>query len=489
MITKQLQQLHCMNSSKENIKLFQLLASIKTKELERFMQFLHSPYFNREAFYPRLLEELIAFHPAYKQVDKFLIFQKILPKQSITADLINERFSKMSRLVEQFLLQEEFKKQQALKEELQLTTYQNRRLPKWFNHVAKLRIKRFKTQYPSTATPTLSHWLTYHYLQNYPEAAMVFNVSHPQAFPLHLLDEYYFLHKLRHACNFLARESFFNESNPIPLLKDILQYIEQHYPTHPIIQYYYNLVQLHLEWETTSFQNLVDEFYLIYTKLEQNDQLFILLNMVNLALKQINRGHSALISTAFELYQFSIQDELFLKKSPLTESTFLNICTFGAYQQAFEWTNKFIETHKHLLTSASSYPTIILGKALLLFHAKHYQEAILLFHEIMPNRFAYKLRMRSLYVRSLLGLHLKKPTFYKSLKSGLNAFNQYLNRNKELSKEKKEAYRNMNKAILQIAQLRQHGWGNRQQHIALSNWMDTLEKITAKAWLKSLIEI
>lgn len=470
------------------LKLYQLLASVEAKELLQLQAFLETPFFNTRASFSQLLQELIAFHPEFKSIDKQNLLQDYRQEERPHQQFINEQFSGLCRLVEQFLVQQELKRDRAVQEQLKLKAFQNRKMPFFFIKTFQNVTSILEARHPLHWEDTHDLWLTYHRLHNYFEAAALLPAPLSKPIPLSYLDEYFILVKLRHCCNQLARQAFYSRtdkqySEEIPFINPILAEVQKTYHKHPIIQLYAQMVQLFHHWDEALFLKTETHFYRVYSQLETGEQYFVLLHLVNLANQQMNRGHTHLQKHILSLYQYGVARQLFLGNNQLTASTFLNICLVGANAGDKTWTADFIQRHQHLINDAESDIVVKLGRALFLFHSDQFDKAYNMVRRLQASALPYKVRIRSLTVRCLLELHLSDTSYFRVLRSEVSNFGQFITRNAQLSENTKQSYRNFNRAVLKIAELRQHNWGQTTAHQKLVDFILQLSPLIAHKWL------
>ena len=466
----------------------QLLASLSKIEMAKFLRFLQSPYFNNLDFFPKLLDALTPFHPEFENLNKLDLFQSILPDELITNAYINERLSQLHKLTKQFLQQEELKKNIFQKQQLELATAYERNEPKWFTKTFKNVQTDLLEKHPSHWEDTLQLWSNFNLMNDFPQA----NTLASQVDDLNTiqyLDEYYILQKLRYVCNLHATKQFYKSANAKVLLIDEIQkLVKKDFHYHPIIRLYYQLLLLFQEPVSIDFEDVKTQFDEIYHKLKNSDKFFILINLVNHGMNKVNEGKTEFIPIVFELYRSAVENQLFLNRSPLTETTYLNICTYGAFCNEAHWTKRFIKSHNHLLAMEDRKRARKMGNALFLFYTGNFEKAFHAFNEVQGNDYGYKLRIRSLSARCLLELQLKYGNTYKTLLSKTKSNKLFLYRNKDLALPVRNGYINMNTAILKIADLNLARQNKRLLKAHLLKWINSRQHLATKAWLIKKIE-
>lgn len=466
-------------------KLFQLLTGLEPDELSELQLFLHTPFFNTRESLRQLLEELRPFYPNFRLVNKAALLAGQCPDERSHQQFINEQFSALSRLVEQFLVQQSLKQSPGQQHQLLLHAYQTRNMPRHYIKAFKKWTTELKSQYPLHWEDSHSLWQSYHHLHNYFEAAELADLQTDNLRYLGYLDEYFILVKLRHICNARAARAYLNQQQKleIPFFNAILQEAQNHYGHHPIIQLYLQMIQLLQDWQQDLFDQTESHFRALYTELETGEKYFILLSLINLANQQMTKGQPELIQNIFRLFEHAISHQLFLNHCPLTTNTFLNICTVGGHTGAADWTTSFIQTHQHLIQDPEQEIVVDLGRALLHFHTQSFDRAYELIRPLRSRQLQRKLRIRTLTVRCLLELLLQDLSYYQVLRANVGNFNQFINRSSRLSQSTKQSYRNFTRTIMKIAGLRQFGWDDNAKHQELSRYIQQLKPLITRKWL------
>ena len=474
-------------NEKKTPKLFKLLSTLEYKELKKLRDFLSSPYFNKTSLFVRLFDRLKLYHPNYEHVDTLQIFEEICPKEAISLQNINERFSQLSRLVETFLRQETLQNQTNTTLQLSLDTFHDRNLPDEFVKLVKKNIEILKSAHPLNDTQSQLLWSIHHRIHRYVVAGrLLYRKDAPD--PIKYLDEYYLLQKLRHSANTITETHDSSEHYNILLLEEILQSIPIRYPHHPILSFYHKLCSHMMDDASFSYEQVQKAFFQCSDRMEEDEQHFVLLVLINLVNKQLRKGRGEYSATILKLYQRGVKKGLFLKPGRLTVNSFLNICSIAAANSAFDWIHDFIETHEPLLVDKNAKNAGYLARAMLAFNKAQFVEAQGFLDEIHTNEIVFKIRSRNLYVRCLLEFFFQSPSTYSTLRSYCNAQEKFINRTSKLNQNRKSAYLNLNKTIKRIAELWLDGWNDPVKKKALEEYIDGLNPIMSKNWLKKTLQ-
>ena len=109
-------------------KLYHLLERLDGRELPWLDKFLASPYFNSNPWPQKLWEVLRPAHPRYDAFSKEQVFEQLCPGKPFDFKLLNDRYSELSRLVEEFFFQQSFRREEPLQRRARRAAYRSRRL-------------------------------------------------------------------------------------------------------------------------------------------------------------------------------------------------------------------------------------------------------------------------------------------------------------------------------------------------------------------------
>jgi hypothetical protein len=471
------------------MKIYQLLASLTKKELYQLQAFLDAEWVVRNPVYKKMVAFLLPYHPHFEEVDKQDFLSQLTGGSPKSLQYLYDRSRELFQLTERFLLFTALPQQPYLRHQLKLAAYKSRGLDAAFLQASKTAIQDYEEAPLKHWKNTYNCWFTYQQLQNYPAAAQLYvQNTHPHpAEGMQELDAYYLLLKLRHSCNAIATGQYRGALPQIPYLDEMLAFAESHFADHFMIQAYRRLTLIHLEWQEDTFYLLYDSFLAQNAALEESDRLFILLSLINLINRNI-KAEQERMRLMFSLYQQGTKDHLFSRKMPLSDATFLNICTVAAILREKAWAQAFIDSHHQYLPEQLARAALSLAKALLHFHSGEYHIALELCNTYPPKAHQYKSRMYFLRLRCLLELQLQDDSFFYVLRDYATAFRKYLQRNKKVAAPHKIKYRNSITAILKIAEASSQQWRPQSIRAGLRSKIDKLEPLYARKWLLQKLE-
>ncbi|MCB0643265.1 MAG: hypothetical protein KDC44_16565, partial [Phaeodactylibacter sp.] len=117
--------------------LYKLLACISPDESDALLDFLASPYFNKNDRLHRLAELLLVHAPDFKRVNRSDLFRHLFPGEALDRQRLNEHYSQLAALVRTFLWQQQLQAQPELSHNARFAAFQDRRLLRDFRKLAK----------------------------------------------------------------------------------------------------------------------------------------------------------------------------------------------------------------------------------------------------------------------------------------------------------------------------------------------------------------
>jgi hypothetical protein len=121
-----------------NSKLFHVLKTLSIKELKGFEKYLHSPFFNSNETMKLLFSLLEKYHPGYNntELEREQLFKQLFPSDDFDEKKIRYAVSDLTKLLEDYLLLLEFRKENVLTKHFLLKSYSERNIEKYFHGVS-----------------------------------------------------------------------------------------------------------------------------------------------------------------------------------------------------------------------------------------------------------------------------------------------------------------------------------------------------------------
>ena len=437
-----------------NNKLIILLKSFERREMTRFLEFSHSPYFNKHEGVQALIAYLSTIFPDFseRRCHREVIFRELFPGQPHVQSQLALLFTYASRLAEQFLAIEQLEEEPQNQELLLLRRLRARQQYKRYEKALKAAEDQARQ-----ATFRDSNWY-YHKYQLATEADYFYTLTAERRTDSSLeqkqlaLDHFYLAEKLRDACEMEVRSHILKLHYAHPLAEWAVQEVERELETYsqePAIAMYYRLYRMISEGETTRYfearQALED-----YQAFLPAPELKAIYNYLqNYCIQQINKGEEAFLKEIFRLYQAQLDRELLLESGHLSEWHYKNIVTTALRLQEMQWVQQFIEAFREKLPPEVRDNAYRFNLASFYYAARQYSEVLRLLTQVEYSDLRYNLGAKALLLRTYYDLEE-----YEALHSLTESFKQYLHRNKLMADLRRQGYYNLFTLTRRAAQLR-----------------------------------
>ena len=474
----------------QNSKLLNLIKALRPEEFQWLEQFLQTPLFNKHPILIEFYQYLQSQYPAFsgQALDKRILHEHLFPGSTYKDARIRQLLHKMTRTVESFLILLEVDNNSRYRDRLLLEACGNRPLPKLFNKVARTKINALENEaYPNL--DTYQDMVHYHHRLYFHPDTPKFQVrqNNIEACSTNL-DRYYFLAKLRYACELLSREKMVNEAHELPLLQEILTQTEN-MPEGSLEKMYGRLVMLlRQKDQNTFFKAVKQQFTQHLNKIPKEDKRDIYYLLYNYAIQSINAGKPEFLRKAFELLKIGLEAYIIMDRGRITDTTFTNIVAIAARLHEFEWTKGFIESHAALLDNQIRPFAVQLAWAYHYFHQQDFAAVLDLMRSETRYLPGYGFRIKSLKMRAIFELGRQDPSYFELLDNELHAFDQYIRRNERINGQRKKGYLNLIKYTGQLLRIIP-GKGNRElERERLLQEVERTSPIVVKHWLKEKIQ-
>jgi hypothetical protein len=427
----------------QNNKLIQVISGFKRKEMTRFFEFVRSPYFNKHDEVRALIAHLNSIFPDFdeKKCDRFRLFQVLFPGQQHDQSRLALLFTYAYRLLETFLKVEQLQEMGPGDELLLLRQYRERGQWKQYEQT----LLRLSKQLAQTKKQNSQYHL--HYFQLAEEADRYYNQRgrHEQDHNIQVkqdfLDRYYMAEKLRDACEMSVRRKILKVNYQTRFLTAILEEVSRElsqYEPIPSVWVYYHLFLLVEGKEGITFEEMLRILLKNEHFFEHQEQQLLYNYLQNYCIEQINKGKTTFHRQAFEIYKLQLEKKLIIINGFLSEWHYKNIVTIGLRLGETDWVYQFIHQYKEFLQPKSVRNAFNFNLASWYYQQGQLEEVLELLHQVEHKDNRYSLAAKSLLLRTYYDLDEQEAMF-----SLLDAFSQYLHRNKVMTDERIKAFRNL----------------------------------------------
>ncbi len=482
-------------------KLISALSQLSRKEMTRFVEYVHSPYFNKHEKLKQLVDLFNEVYPQFEKADlsKRMLSNKILstrkhkPKTSNLKRFeqqISDFLTYLYRLLEDFLALENY-----YRDELRINrTLMKELYDKRMFHTMRRKIEIVREQLSDSAERDSRFYYNAYQLENFSDLYQT-SLQHRTTDTslqrkVDMLDVFYLAEKLRNSCEMINRSNIVQVEFKSQMIEELTSLIEENQDliNVPVIAIYYRiyltLTQSEIESHYREMIKLLEEHNQLFT----HDEARLMFDYAqNYCIKKINSGKTSYLHEIFLLYQSQLKKELVFDKEILAEQDYKNIVTVATRLKEFKWAQNFIQKYKEYLPGKDQENAYTFNLASLYYTMKDYNRAAKLLVGVEFTDVYYALSNRSLLLKIFYEQQDDEPLF-----SLVDSFKTYLNRNKEISVYQRNVHLNLVRLTARAARLRsKKNYINPQQFKLefqkLKKKIDSTEQITNVSWLKEMV--
>lgn len=439
-------------------KLDRILSLLNVEQLQRLQTFIASPYYNTNqrivALGMCLTEGYL--NPKSQKLDRERLFEKTYPGEPYQDNKLRAMLSIVTRLVEDFLVAERIRDNQAIKQQMLLQSAQLAEDDKLFKEHLDISYQLQK----ESPLRDIDYYFAHHQVE---EASYNFAVKKKdktigQSLEdlLANLDLYYLSKRLKYSCESLNRRNILGEEAHYSGLGLISGLIAHHEPHLPAVALIYRQIIYLFDKDKEIDTN---HFYVLIDLLAKHDALFTRNELkvmygyaMNYCIRQINSGQSVFLQEVFNLYKTLLEKDIIFEGRFISQWDYKNIVTTGLRLNDIEWTEGFINQYKSLLHPDARDNAYTYNYANLSYFKRDYKTTMRLLQQVEFTNDSYLLSSRSLLLKSYFELNE-----FDLLESQSEAFMLYLRRNKVLPDYQKQLYKNMVKYIVKLSRCKASG--------------------------------
>lgn len=462
-------------------KLIEMLESFSSQEMQRFVEFVSSPYYNKNEDLIRFVQILQKTHPDFPadKVKKEKVFQKLFPGQPFDKKELAYNMNYLLKLGEQFLAAEHYQLRPYLGDFHLLEEFSQRKLEKHYNFL-----------YNKTATQ-LSDYQTNgqnqsSFFQRYQLAEIASNHFISQSvrkFDPNLqnsadaLDEFYFFQKLKYTCEMLNRQAIISGNYEIKFIDEIEPYLSKNSGASPLIAIYLRIYQSYSNPDNEkSYEALLKLIKEHAPTIDKALLREIYLYALNYALRKTRTSPEYRIKV-LDLYVEGIENRALFEGEYLSHWTYSNVVKVALRHRSFEWIKEFIEEHKQFLSPQFREDAYHFNLAEIYYRHKNLDKVFDHLNQVHFSDLHYHFGSRVMLIKTYYEQDELEP-----LLSQLASFSIALRRNKKISSQLKASYINFCNILNQI--LRR----NRKKREKIKESIDTLKPLVERTWLQQVWE-
>ena len=474
--------------------LIKILKTFSRKEMTRFVEFSRSPYFNKHREVGMLIDYLNKIYPDFNErnCQREVVFKSLFPQQKHNQNHLALLFTYSIRLLDKYLIQEQFKENSAYHKVLLLRNLRHRKQYKYYEKT----MTNFESELEESEYKNSTFYNMQFLKAAESDAYFTQRSKHEKDNSIQLkqnnLDNYYLAEKLRDACEMIVRSKILEVNYSTSLLDSVIAEVEKniiYYETIPSISVYFHIYQMIVkEGHAYYFEALpVLQKYSSFFPKEEVQNMYNYLQ--NYCIEQINKGESMFLKEMFNLFKEQLEKELLMDENGfLPQWHYKNIVTTGIRLKEMDWTQQFIEKfkkslHPEVVENAYSY-----NLASYYYSTKQLDKVLDLLVKVEYTDIQYNLGAKSLLLRTYYDLEE-----HEALLSLTRSFKQYIKRNRLIPESRRKGMSNLVRFTNRANSIKANfGFDSKQKSKKelekLIEELDATDPIINKDWLNSKVE-
>lgn len=479
----------------QDSKLIEVLRTLNSRELTRFSEYVHSPYYNKHQQLQQLCVYLLKLAPDFdseSKLDKYRIYTYLYPKGSYDDAMLHSLFSKLLRLLYDFLATEFWQEERRMQEVLLLRQLRHRKVAE--KHVVSA-TRRFGTlEAPNSKERALLYWEDFLFHR---ELDLEFLGRGGRTYNEHLqakndaLDLCYIAEKFKIACDMVSRSVVTQAHYTPSLLAEIQGYVAQqpHLIELPILAIYWCIYQTLTEPQQNShyerLKGLLRQHHSQFCNEEAMDMYGYALNY---CIRKINQGQIEFYEEIWTHYQLLVDAKIIYLGDYLPPWEYKNIVTTALRLGKYDWAKQFVEKYRADLPPDIRENAYRYNLASIYYAVRDYEKALRTLHDVEFTDATYHLGAKIIQLKSYYELHEGD-----ALRSLIDAFQVYLRRSKEISEYRKDANAQFLRLTKKIYQYREQilfapRERSQAKFDALLTEVNTAEPLANKDWLLQILQ-
>ena len=304
------------------------------------------------------------------------------------------------------------------------------------------------------------------------------------------LDGWYLSMKLKESCEMLNRQRLLNASYQNPLINELMIFLEtgdHPYWKLPAVQIYFSIYQCLSEEGPAHFYQLVELLQENYPLFQSDEVRGMFKHAQNYCIRKINEGKTDFYRDLFQLYQYQLENGIIFEQGQLAHTDFKNVVTVGLRLKEHEWVKLFLESYREKVDIRYRDNVYNFSLASFFFETGQSSAAISLLKKIVFTDVFYDISARHL----LLKIYFEHSEI-ESARYHIEAFRNFLKRNKSISNQTRLLHDNCLKIAYQMLRLK-----DKKPVLTKTEWQKEIEKlerilqqtspVANKVWLSSEI--
>ncbi len=439
-----------------NSKLYKVLQTLNSKQLNRFKKFVQSPYFNVNESLSKLFDYLHSCLKENSESKEDAAWNYIFPGQKLDGQKFRKAQSDLLSLVEDFLVQEMLQDEPLVQHNFLLQAIKKYKVEILQNKVVTNSSKEAKRREQQSPDYFIQRFLIdrnqYKLTSQYEQKARKKNMT--AALELQeltgKLDMFYLMEKMRHGSDLLYWGKMYKTEFDLAPFEFTAKLIERsNYLDVPGVGVFYNIYKSFVDQDNTKYYyDLKKRFANERTLFPEDLQSEIYNSMVNYCIGRINKGFLDFIPEALELYVQGIDSGLTLVDGEFSPTDFRNIVGLALRYNYIDFAFEFLENNIHLVNPKFRNNAKNFNLARIYFYKKEHEKVLDHLNEVDFEDVWYNINSKAMLTATYF-----ETEEWTALESLLGSFNAFIRREKSLTENRRKPYLNFIKLVRKMIKL------------------------------------
>lgn len=434
-----------------NNKVFQTLQALAPVARKRLLRYVHSPYFNQSKTLMLLCEWFLQqIEHGKNQFTKEDAWKKIVPKMPYDDVNFRKYCSDLLSLTEGYMAQEMIGENKGLLE-LETLKYINKYK---ISHLTTSAVRQARNAIQEKRFPTSEYYHKAYSLEKLYYSLLDFdvqlnvrsNIEEASGF----LDIFYWSEKIKLYCTVLSRQKTSSFEYQLPFADEVVQYLEKISLSESpqLAIYFYTYKTLCDPDKTEHYFSLKQMIHQYGAVMHQQDALEVFDSVLNYCTGKINRGDRQFLEEYFDVVQQALHLNIFLLNGGLSAWRYNNIVGAALRLGKTDWGEQFVEKNKAFLPAETRHNTYSFNLARIYRYQGKFDKVLGLLRDVEYEDIGYNLISKAMLVITYYELDE-----FEALGSFLDAFKNFLNRQKDLTPQRQNGYLNLIKYVRRLMRI------------------------------------
>lgn len=472
-------------------KLFKALQCLDVHELAAFRKFLQSPFFNVNEDLTHTfeyVEQKFKTGADIHAISNEDLWSVVRSHQPYDDQKMRKLLSDLLVLLESFLAHAEFARKPALQLSMKLEAARKKNMDSLYSGLLSDVKRLHRTELNQSADFYIHKYLIERNLFNLTsenekktsksELEQELNINEISR----NLDYFYVAEKLKYYCTLLSWKKMYKIEQQIDNMDFAINSSQRDpYANIPPIAMYKKI------YDTFDDRDQEKHYYELKHLIEQYIHLFppeetreIYYTAISYCIEKFNKGNREFEKETFYLYKDSLEREILLVNSQLSTSDYRNISAAALRVGEYQWAEYFIQSYAKFIEEKHRDNAVYFSMARLDFYRKNYRKVIEHLSRVNYEDVWYSLGSRTILIFTYYELDE-----FDALESLLQAFRMYIDREKSLSKDRKQSYLNLIKMTKSLIKINPN---EKDKLLKLKQEIDSMNNIVSKPWLLEKVD-